>query len=107
MLGKSGRNYYNPKVMKAHGDMPEEGHPHIHHIEIHPHGPSSEHPHHVEIHHHDGSMKHGGEHENYDMAAEAGKSHVDGVATDETPAQEDEEGQVSMGSVKRSESGAY
>lgn len=115
MLGKSGKNYYNPKVMEAHGDGPEgEGHPHIHHIEIHPHGPTSEHPHHVEIHHHDGTMKHGGEHENFDEAAAAAKSHVDGIATDEKPMDEGEEGmeeKISPGIHKavarRADSGAF
>ena len=109
-FGKSGKQYFNPKVMEAHGDGPDGQHPHIHHVEIHPHGESSEHPHHVEVHHHDGTMVHGGEHNNFDEAAAAAKSHVDGIATDESPAEEQEEEKISPGiheKVRKSESGAY
>ena len=107
MIGKSGKQYFNPKVMEHHGDMPDEGHPMIHHVEIHPHGGSSMDPHHVEIHMHDGEMKHGGEHGSYDEAAEAGKQHIDGVGEDmehgESAREEAEEG---IHAVKNADNGA-
>lgn len=104
-LGKSGKYFSNPKTMQSHGDMPDEqgepavapqddpgggeGHPTIHHIEIHPHGPSSEHPHHAEAHGHDGNIEHLGDHQNYDEAAQAGKMHMDGGTADDEAEMED------------------
>ena len=114
MFGKSGKQYFNPKVAEAHGDGPEEGHPEIHHHEIHPHGPTSEHPHHSEIHYHDGREPLVTQHANHDEASEHVKSHTDGIATDEKPMDEGEEGmeeKISPGIHKavarRADSGAF
>lgn len=110
-LGASGRHWMNPKQMEHHGDMPGEGsHPMVHHIEIHPHGESSEHPHHAVAVGHDGNETHLGEHANYDEAANAGKMHMDsgGDTGMEEEQMEESHGNPKMsGKIKQADSGGY
>ena len=118
LSSKLGRHFSNPKVMEQHergmdepmdmgNEMPvQEGHPEIHHIEIHPHGPSAEHPHHLEVHHHDGNVDGPHEHGSYDEAAAHGKELMHG----EGPNEEMEEEKISPGiheKVRKADSGAY